>query len=343
MNHQKAQYLLSLLYAKATPSQKEILGGLYSEIGRESQEFQTLFRLVQTVRELSPMGADLKQQASDTLTRVVSDMDHGVGAVKDMGVLTQRITQELNQSNELLSGAAYFTKGINLVDVGDVNGYQAFYKWLACGICYYLTSLHGVSAIKELTYNRKAFLYQLIQLFHDVYAETLMNAPLNGTYGVWTLTKTSYVSGNLIDYTAYNIAYGKASLPVDNEGYRAISPYLYLQTGIKTMPELVGQGYLVGTGVDQALSLLEGTIITALPEDVFGDDDIDFSNLLGVIAEKLGTNCYCISPESLVAALNRWRLHITVAQRIQKQQCLFCGGAPRFGTNDCGKHIAIKA
>ena len=68
----------------------------------------------------------------------------------------------------------------------------------------------------------------------------------------------------------------------------------------------------------------------------------NFSDILNEIKKAINTDCYCISPEDLVAALNRWSLNKTVTNRKKNGACIACGKPITSGRIACDIHINIS-
>ena len=126
---------------------------------------------------------------------------------------------------------------------------------------------------------------------------------------------------------------------VKEDEYYRISPYIFVATSPSVQTPFIGIGNIIGVDVNHGLSLLDSEIITSLPANAFSDS-FQPNDLLGVIKKSLNSDSYCVSPEDLIAALNRQKISETVAKRRRENKCIFCG-KQTFSRVACKEHLSI--
>ena len=347
LKYARSMYLLSLLYSSADDSRKQKLGKLFQEIVIKTSEYQQLSKYLQTVKFFGIDGRSKYDESQDTIRSAVSDIQNAAEHIQHIGLLARQIGNELTRSDALLSSARFFDEDFIAVKAEDVDVYNRFFKTLANAICYYLISQFGVKAIRNLTFNHRAGFQDVIRLVNQQYANELAMSASTMKPSAWAIGFESYYGDNLAGYCGYRITY---SQQLDSDflklvqagAYIRVSPYLYVAASSAVEAPLIGFGNLVGVEAMNVLPLLEASITTSLPEDIFGERDIEFADILGEIARSLQSKCYCVTPEDLVAALNRWSLVKTVNKRRQSKKCIFCGKDLGDGRVACASHFSIN-
>ena len=162
----------------------------------------------------------------------------------------------------------------------------------------------------------------------------------------WKITKASFAEDNFILYEGYKLEYTETPLSsllqkVQVDEYYHLSPYIFAATSPAVQTPFVGIGNILGIEAINGLSLLDSEIVTALPVSAFATE-FEPNDLLGAIKRSLNTDCYCISPEDLIAALNRQRLSNTVAKRRRENKCIFCGKST-VARIACKEHLSIAS
>ena len=344
MEYKRTMYLFSLLYTATEGNKKEKLGELFKQAVTSTEEYQQLKKLLQTVTFLGFDGSDKHDESEQALQKVIADINNPTDNIKHIDLLVQQIENELKKSDGLLSSASFFDDDFIAIKSESLDRYNRFYRTLANCICYYLVSQFGVKAIRNLTFNHKAGFQDTVKLVNQQYGNELFMSYQNKKPLTWQITKASFVEDNFIAYEGYKIEYSETPLSsllerVKMDEYYRLSPYVFAGTSPTVQAQFVGIGNIVGVNAVNGLSLLNSEIITTLPVSAF---PMDFNpvNLLEAIKKALNTDSYCISPEDLVAALNRHRLSETVAKRRRENKCIFCGKAvsSRVACND---HFSI--
>jgi hypothetical protein len=77
-----------------------------------------------------------------------------------------------------------------------------------------------------------------------------------------------------------------------------------------------------------------------LPIDIFGSSNIDPRNPIKTLRDALGTNDFCVSPENLAAALDRWSMEKTVGERQRSSRCIICAARLEGEIVACNHHFA---
>lgn len=344
MEYKRTMYLLSLLHSATEGSKKERIGELFKQAVTSTNEYQRLKKLLQSVSFLGIDGADKHNESEETLQKTIADITNPTDNIKHLDLLIQQIENELKKADDLLSSASFFDDDFIAVKSESVDLYNRFYRTLANCICYYLISQFGVKAIRNLTFNNKAGFQDVVRLVNQQYGNELFMSYQTKKPLTWKITKTSFSEDNFISYEGYKLEYTETPLSsllqkTQVDEYYRLSPYVFAATSPAVQTPFAGIGNIIGIDAVNGLALLDSEIVTSLPVSAFATE-FEPNDLLGAIKRSLNTDSYCISPEDLVAALNRQRLSDTVAKRRRENKCIFCGKST-FTRVACKEHFTI--
>lgn len=347
MEYKKTIYLLSLLYSGAAEEKRPGIGELFKQAVMSTEEFQRLKKLLQTVTFLGQDGISRHREGEQASWDLVTEIEHAGENIRRIQLLIRQIEVELDKSRELLSSPRYFDDDITAVWSEQLSQYNRFYRELANCICYYMISQFGVKSVRNLTFNRGAGFQDLMKLVNQQYANELLMSAQTPKPQTWTITATAFGGNNLIAYEGYRIEYSEkplsSMLQMAGAGsYIRLAPYLFAAASPAQPSPFMGIGNIVGVGPGMGLSLLEAEIVTSLPGEALGSGPLEYRNLLGIIRDGVHTDCYCISPEDLVGAMNRKCLSEAVESRRGNSQCIFCGQQAPPGRIACRDHLPLN-
>lgn len=347
MEYRKTMYLLSLLYAGANDTNRKRIGDLFKEAVIRTEEYDELKKLLQTVTFLGKEGIEKQHESELAIEKALTEISNASVNIKQMELCEQQIKNEITKSETLLVSPRFFDEDLVAVKSEKIDIYNKFYKMMANSICYYLVSQFGVKNIRNLTFNYRAGFQEIVKLLNQQYSNELAMSidaqkPLS-----WSISKTYYGEDNLIEYEGFKIIYShlnysQLQMKVNEGEYFQASPNLFIATSSAVGALFTGIGNIVGVEIGHAISLLDAEIVSKLPISAFENRDINFSDILNEIKKTINTDCYCISPEDLVAALNRWSLNKTVTNRKKNGACIACGKPITSGRIACDIHINIS-
>lgn len=347
MSYEKSMYLLSLLYSAASDDKREKLGELFQSTVKKTEAFQQLTKILQVTTFLGHDGATQKEDATHILKAALSQIQDGPSNIKKMELLLQQIERESAKSENLIQSPRFFDEELVAISSEHYDEYNKFYRELASAICYYMVSQFGVKAIRNLTFNQRAGFSELVHLVNQQYAtELAMSVEMPKPYA-WSINKAHFSGDNLIAYDGYTVEYSQMKLSemlrkVELGEYKQISPFCFAATSTANQTPLIGIGNVVGVEPQHSLQLLDAEIVTSMPPEAFSFNRCSFGDILAIIATAVETDKYCIAPENVVRALNRYCLNDTVAARKQQGKCIICGQTMRNNRYACASHFTIN-
>lgn len=209
-----------------------------------------------------------------------------------------------------------------------------------------LNNSQKLAMIYDLQQKYSDTLVDVVRLVNQQYGNELFMSYQTKKPLTWKITKASFAEDNFILYEGYKLEYTETPLSsllqkVQVDEYYHLSPYIFAATSPAGQTPFVGIGNILGIEAINGLSLLDSEIVTALPVSAFATE-FEPNDLLGAIKRSLNTDCYCFSPEDLIAALNRQRLSNTVAKRRRENKCIFCGKST-VARIACKEHLSIAS
>lgn len=343
MDYKKTMYLSAMLYSQADEAQKERLVELYQKSVKNTLSYQQLRKYMQLVHFFGSDGKQQNEECQDAMKKALGEMNHVESNLRILEACQRKVEHELEKTHELLSEPIFFDEDIIALEEDNIVLYSKFFKCMASAICYYIMSQFGVTAAKKIIYNPNASFTEMVKRVNLDY-ERELNATVQEPEPIsWQIEKYTYAGANLIQYDGYRIRYDKSSRLNQGgkkETYHELSPYLYMADMSENIL-YVGSGNIMGVNVMEVLTMLNAAIVTSLPISILGVEPLNLKDLLKELTRLLGTELYCISPEDLTAALNRWCMCRTVAKRKNEKCCIFCGKRATTGSM-CREHIQIR-
>lgn len=345
MEYKRTMYLLSLLHSAAEGAKKERIGDLFKNAVTSTDEYQQLKKLLHSVTFLGFDGAAKHDESEAALQNTISDIVNSTENIKRLQLLISQIENELKKADRLLGEVGFFDEDFIAVQSKKVDLYGKFYKELANMICYYLISQFGVKSIRNLTFNHKAGFQETTKLVNQQYGNELFMSYHSKKPLTWKISRQSFNSDNVICYQGVKIEYDDTPISdvlqkVKEEEYYRIAPFVFAATSPSVPAQYIGFGNIIGVDILRGLSLLDSEIATSLPVTAFSSS-FETTDLIGAIKRALNTESFCISPEDVVAAMNRQKLNDTVASRRREGKCVICGRSVN-GRTACKDHLSIS-
>lgn len=190
---------------------------------------------------------------------------------------------------------------------GDRNAAARFAEEYVSVSCYVIASLFGVQHLSPLTGAK----LENMEDFRDV--ERIMGDIVSGLpeadeCGCWTITR--YKDGGAIfpAATGYVFDWSQTSLVALDKSYslRRIAPFLSVSRTDDRRIVIAGRGRLVGTDPLDSTRLRSPGVRTSIPVSLFVGRVVRMSDPIASLRDALGGNAFCIHPEQLSMALDRW-------------------------------------
>ncbi len=347
MGYQRTMYLLSLLYAKSKNHQTE-LTTLFRQAIAKTDEYQQLSKLLQQTTYLGMDGEKLYNDSRQAIELVVKDIQNPVNNLQSMRLLVERTTRMLEKTEEWLRSPRFFDEDFIAIRSETISVCSNFYRTLANAICYMLLTFFGPHSIRNLTYNQSITPRELVKLINQQYANELVMSAAQKKPAVWQISREAYTGDNIACFNGFRIDYN--DWPIDcmdqrvkTGEFRRLSPYLYVNNDLSQNTLYIGVGNIMGVDVSNSISMLNASIVTCLPADVFKKANLMLSNPIGEIIEALQTDAFCLPPGNFLDALNRHTLNSVVIERQRSHMCIFCGKPAQDGRISCEEHIRVKA
>lgn len=346
MDYKRTMCILSLLHTIAEGDNKIKLQDLFKQAVLSTNEYQKLKSLLESVSVLNIDGEAKYKECEAVLSKALSEIDNSSANIKNIVNTIEQIDNELSKNESLLSSPAFFDNDFPFVSSKTATLYSEFYRYLANCICYYLASQFGIKSLENLTFNYSAGFRSLSRLVNQKFGDELISSSQNAKRLPWIISRISYYGDNIISYDGYKLEYTNLSLETfiknnsPNE-FGRVSPYMYYSKQENSSVVFAGVGNIIGVDLNEALSLLGSQVVTDIPSNTLRLG-FEKNNILKCISDSINTNCYCISPDNLVSAMNSYEISKIVSQRRSESKCIICN-KPVFGRISCKEHFSISS
>lgn len=345
MDYKRTMCILSLLHTIAEGDNKIKLQDLFKKAVLSTNEYQKLKSLLESVSFLNVDGEAEYKECEIVLSKALSEIDNSSINIKNIANKIEQIEDELSKNELLLSSPAFFDNDFSFISSKTATLYSEFYRSLANCICYYLASQFGIKSLNNLTFNYSAGFRYLSKLVNQKFSDELLASSQNTKGLTWIISRASYYGDNIISYDGYKLEYSNIALETfiknnNQNEFGRVSPYIYYSKQENSNVVFVGVGNIIGVDLNEALSLLGAQVATDIPSNTLRLG-FEKNNILKCISDSINTNCYCISPDNLVSAMNSYEISKTVSQRRSESKCIICN-KPVFGRISCKDHFSIS-
>ena len=347
MNSRKVMGLMELL-AKETSGHSEEIISIYKRALDEDDDVKILKSLINDYSYYHEVGNALSAEASDLLKKLYSTPLNAPELMPELKPIRIKIDRIRSANDELICSSFPTDDSLIVLKKKDIITYLEALRMIA-GTCTYLLLVYGgKKAIDNLTWDDAA---GIRETFHSINSRFLpalcaMERPACG----WVIQKRKVGGKALLGGDCFSVTYqseGSIRFQTKNLRKEAIGTHAYLnidafESREDDVPYCWGIGNLVSVKPNNALAVLQSDIVTGLqvpkPED--------YVNMLPQpveCAERLSDGKpYCISPDELVLAMNRWTAGHEIGNRRRNHNCLFCGKYLSDGRRVCSSHFMTE-
>jgi hypothetical protein len=228
----------------------------------------------------------------------------------------------------------YTTAPLDVLTRREAEAAAEFLRLLLAAFAFASALLRGPGAAQPLAHFRFG---ELSQGFADLNLYLNRFVLAEPTIGPWIIEPKPAVGGYLPERHGFRLRWLTTSeqLRMTRKGLDCIAVGLYSNDN-SSAPILSGDGYLVGTSIEQAMMLTSPGVHTSLPVHAFGERPLAVTDPLGEIGDYFADPAFCVHPHDYLVAVNRNQF-IAAARRRRQSRCLICGSITG-GQRICGRH-----
>lgn len=351
MDSRKIIYFLSVL-GKATKGHEDVLAGLFQCALDENDEIVRLKGLIGQEGSCvfyGERGRRLEQRGEEVLRKVYNQSYQSIELLEEVKQVSELIEHELNNSQRIMMSSYPVDETFIVCRRSDLPIYRLALSEMASFIVYTTASYHGTEPLKYLTWYDDVGIKEMYNAVYTKFLPTVKDIR-RPTYG-WVIKKRHLGGKALFGGDAFYLSYELVHYVQgmgDKMSRRSMSTNAFYDAYVyandkKDVPICWGWGNLLSVMPNQALSLLQNNnIVTKLRCPTPQELEHEIPNPLECV-RILSDGCsYCISPDELVLALNRWQVGHEIESRKKEQCCLFCNRPISRFSLVCGSHFTSE-
>lgn len=347
MDSKRVLYFLGLLN-KETFGYTDEIAQLYKRALDENDDVIKLKMLLNDYVYYQEIGNSIYKNGIELLDRIYSTPTRSLEILPELKQAIELIEKHVKVCNELMCSPIPFSETITILKKKDTIAYMEALKMIASTCVYLITLYSGLSLNKNLTWDDKVGIQEMIYAVNTKYLPALCNVR-RPNYS-WVIRKKRMGGRALFGGDCFYLNYENtrsvevlcSALHKEQIGTHAFLNIDAYETGASDVPFCWGLGNLISETPDNALLLLQNSVVTNVrspkPDELRRKPPAPFE----CIKQLTGGAMFCISPDELLRALNQWQVGHEIETRKMTHNCLFCGKHVNGKNLVCTSHFTSE-
>lgn len=347
MDSRKVLSFLNMIRKEVTGHDDEF-AELYQRALDENDEIVHLKDMLNAYNYYRSSGNVLFESGKRILDDIYSHIDEALEMIPEVKRIGESIDNEAMICEKLMKSPYPFDEEISMLRKKDTVAYLKAFKLIA-GTCVYLLCLYsGASAINGLAWSDLAGIQEMIYSINHNYLPALCEVKADNRW--WVIIKRRLGGGTLFGGDGFFLSYMDCSEirtlfkifrkePFGTHAYLNLDAY---ERGELDVPFCWGRGNIVSSLPNTALSFLQNSVVTRLRSPGVNELKRKMPTPLQCISELSNNESFCISPDELVLAMNRWQMGHEIEMRKDNHKCLFCGANISGKKLVCSVHFTTE-
>lgn len=347
MNSGKVLSFLNLL-ARNTSGRGGELAKLYQQALDDDDDILKLHTYLDSCVFYRGIGSSLHEEGTALLRRLYQEPSSAPELLPRVRQEYEKIEAELKRCSAQMLSPEPFMDAVTVLRKREILPYLGAMQDIAAA-CVHLAAVYGgADALKDLIWVETDGILEMIYAVNTKFLPALLKVrrPAHS----WVIQKKRLGGAALFGGEGFFLSYEDSRSmevygstlhkePVGTHAWLNISAY---EAGLEDIPYCWGTGNLVSSMPKDALSLLKGRIATGLRPP--GEDELarELPAPSECIRTLSGQAMYCISPDELVLAMNRWQMGHEIRERKRYHKCLFCGKSVPERRLVCAGHFSSE-
>ena len=349
MNTEKVLFFLNVLRRETRGHEQEI-NAMYLDAVRSDPDVIALEQYLSDYNFYPEIGKAMAKGARSLLDRAQDAPEHIRQTLQAIRQQRETIEHEIARCSRRMRDPEPFTDTITVLPAKDVPAYRSALQQIA-GTCVYLIALYadwdtarqlpyininGVGIQDLLDRVNTRFLPKLTAIRRPAYSWVIRRQKLGGHALLDGMGfSLSYMPCHEVDALCASLR----KVPIGTNAFLNTDAYASGELGV---PYCWGTGNLFSGTPANAWALLGQDVVTQVrcptPED-YARPLPEPARVLLILADA---RPYCVSPDVLNTAMNRWSAGYEIGKRRQQQMCLFCGKHVPEGKLVCASHFTSE-
>lgn len=347
MDTRKVLFFLELLSKETTGLNKEVFQ-LYERALDENDDVVRLKMLLDDYTYYGEIGKALYNNGENLLDRAYSSTTHPLEILSEVRQANESIDNSVRICNELMCSPMPFSDTITVLKKKDIIAYMAALRMIASTCVYLITIYSGLDAIKNLTWNDKVGIQEMLYNVNTKFLPALCSVK-RPNYS-WVIRKKRMGGKALFGGGFFYLSYENArnveircsaihKEPLGTHAFLNIDAY---ETDSYDEPLCWGLGNIVSVSPDNALTLLQKRVATNVRSPRIDELRKRVPSPFECITKLTDGALFCVTPDELLLALNQWQIGHEIEERKRTHNCLFCGKYVAGNKLVCPSHFTSE-
>ncbi len=345
MDTRRVLYLLDILN-RETQGQTERLAELYRIAIEDNDDVIELKKLISDCVFFSGTGTGMLEQSRELIDSLYANPTKALELISDLRRARETIEQELKNCTGLMKRSLPFSDILTVLRKGDVENYRASLTLTAAAATYLIAVYDGPAALRELSWNDSAGLPEMLNAINTRFLPALFRVR-HPSYS-WVIRKKHMGGKALLGGDCFYLSY-ESTVSVENlcrlykkepmgrHAYLNISAY---EKDENDVPYCWGVGNIMRFSIDNALRLLRDSVAVQLRSPRYAELNSKMPVPIECARILSDGKPFCITPDELVLAMNRWYVGHEIEERKRHRICLICGNHVENGRLACPSHFS---
>ena len=335
MDTKRLLFFIELLNRETDGHSAEIIR-LFQRALDENDEIKELKSFLNTEEYYyyHEIGKNLYKSGKKVLNDIYQKPSDCIALFPQIGRAISSISYELDTSYRLIASPFPFKDNINVLKKRDVEAIRIAYERIANSCIFLLALYEGIQPIQNFTWNDQASISEMLEMVNTIFLPSLFQ--ISSTTRSWIITRHELGGNALFGGDGFFLTYNYQQEIQEKcryiYGKRMGGTYSFCNVDAfinkkNDVPYCWGTGNILSVYPYNATTFLQPgkkiTIKLRCPrnDELMEDNPFPFE----CVKRLADSDMFCITPEELVLAMNRWEMGHEIAMRKHNHQCLFCG------------------
>lgn len=330
MDSKKVLYFLDLLNRETTGHSAEI-ASIYNRALNEDDDVMHLKRLLNEYSFYGEIGSSLVKNGSGLLEALLSDPSRAQEILPRIRQAHKSIDNEAGVCDKLMRSPLPFTESITVLKNKDTIDFMGALNMVANAAVYLMIVYEGIDSVRTLTWDDRVGIQEMIYAVNTKFIPALCDVK-RPNYS-WVIRRNRLGGKALFGGDAYYLSY-ESNSSVEAFSHmlykEAMGTHAYLnigayESGEYNTPLCWGIGNIISARPDNATSFLQRDIASKLRSPNRVELQRKVPTPFECVRQLSDGKMFCITPDELVLAMNRWQVGHEIEMRRRNRVCLFCG------------------
>jgi hypothetical protein len=347
MDSRRVLYFLGVLEKETTGHSDEI-AQLYKRTLDENDDILKLQTVLNDNVFYREIGNALFIKGTELLKQIYTHPSQALERLPEIRQSHEAIENTARVCSELMRSPYPFSEAITVLNKKDTTAYVEALRTIASTCVYLIAMYSGLNAIKDLTWNDKVGIQEMIYAINTKYLPALCKARRPNYY--WIIRKRRMGGKALFGGDCFFLSYENSrnvevlcsalhKEPIGTHAFLNIDAY---ESGVCDVPYCWGLGNIVSVNPGNALLLLQKNAVTKVRAPRVSELHRRMPTPYECIKQLSDGMFFCVTPDDLLVAMNQWQIGHEIEERKRTHNCLFCGKYVYGNKLVCPSHFTTE-